>query len=230
MEIAVIASIVIIGYLLGSIPTGFLVARWKGVDIRKQGSGNIGATNVFRTLGKGPGIFVFVCDALKGVAAVLIAEAILSKHPIIWHSEVVHQADVIKETIRFMPSAVAGIIGAIACILGHNFPVWLKFKGGKGVATSLGMVFGLVPFIGVVAFAIWGIVLFATGYVSLASIIASLSVPAMVALTIHGSDRTPLLIFMLLAALLIVLRHRANIIRLVNGTENRFRKPKDKKP
>jgi glycerol-3-phosphate acyltransferase PlsY len=230
MEIEVIAAFVVIGYLLGSLPAGFLVARCKGIDIRKHGSGNIGATNVFRTLGKKLGIFVFVCDALKGVAAVVLAEEILSRHPIIWQSEVIHQADLIKETIRFMPMSVAGIIAGVACILGHNFPVWLKFKGGKGVATSLGVVFGLVPLAGAVAFAIWGIVLFATGYVSLASIIGALAVPATVAFTARGSDRTPLLVFTVLAALLIVLRHRANIQRLANGTENNFRKPKDKKP
>jgi len=230
MQFVVIASFVVIGYLLGSIPTGYLVAGFKGVDIRKQGSGNIGATNVFRTLGKGPGIFVFVCDALKGVAAVLIAKAVLFSHPVSWHSEVIHQADLITETIRFMPASMAGIIAGVACILGHNFPVWLKFKGGKGVATSLGVVIGLVPLAAVIAFAIWTIVFFASGYVSLASIIAALAVPATVALTARGSDRTPLLVFTLLAALLIVARHRANIQRLLNGTENRFTKSKDKKP
>lgn len=225
----IITVILLIGYLLGSIPTGFLVGKAKGVDIRKQGSGNIGATNVFRTLGKPYGIFVFVFDALKGVAAVLIAKAILFSHPVSWQSEVVHQQDMIKETIRFLPPAIAGIIGAVACILGHNFPVWLKFKGGKGVATSLGVVIGLVPLAAVIAFAIWAVVFFASGYVSLASIIAALAVPVTVALTARGSDRTPLLVFTFLAALLIIVRHRANIQRLLEGTENRFTKSKDKK-
>jgi glycerol-3-phosphate acyltransferase PlsY len=217
------AFMILGGYLLGSIPTGYLVARCKGMDIRKHGSGNIGATNVFRTLGKPFGIFVFVCDALKGVAAVFLAKAILSSHPILWQ----YEGTLVNHTIKTMPHAVGGIIGGVACILGHNFPVWLKFKGGKGVATSLGVVIGLVPLAAAVAFAVWAVFFFLSHYVSLASIIGALAVPATVACTERGTDREALLVFTWLAALLIVLRHRENIKRLLNGTEHRFGKPKN---
>lgn len=210
MEMMLLLVIVLVGYLLGSIPSGYLVARSRGVDIRKHGSGNIGATNVFRTLGRNWGIFVFVCDALKGLFAVMLGREIHVSNQYVVHSI----------------SPWAGIAGAIACILGHNFPVWLKFKGGKGVATSLGVIFGLVPFAATIAFALWAAILFASGYVSLASIIGAISVPVTVALTARASDRIPLLIFTCLAALLIVLRHKANIKRLLNGTENNFKKKK----
>ncbi|HWB60237.1 MAG TPA: glycerol-3-phosphate 1-O-acyltransferase PlsY [Chthoniobacteraceae bacterium] len=224
------ATMVVAGYLLGSIPTGWLVARAKGVDIRKQGSGNIGATNVFRTLGKGPGIFVFVCDALKGAGAVWVAMQILSHHSIVLSDEVSHEGGGVSEVIRFLPAAMAGIIGGIAAIIGHNFPVWLNFKGGKGVATSLGVVIGLAPQAAAVAFAVWVLVFFLSRYVSLASIIAAIAVPVTIALREHGGSRQTLLVFTSLAAFLIVVRHKENIKRLLNGTENRFgKKKKDSK-
>ncbi len=229
MAAELIAALLIGGYLLGSIPAGYLVARAKGIDIRKQGSGNIGATNVFRTLGKTAGIFVFVCDAVKGVIAVRVAMEIAARHPIVWSHELVHQPDAIYDTIKFIPPVVAGIICGVAAIIGHNFPVWLKFKGGKGVATSLGVVTGLAPVAAAAAFAIWAAVFFATGYVSLASIIGAMAVPATVAFTAPADEKPPLLYFTSLAALLIVLRHRENIKRLLNGTENRFRKSKENK-
>jgi len=214
MEFLSIFVIVLAGYLLGSIPVGFLVARAKGIDIREHGSGNIGATNVFRTLGKGYGIFVFICDALKGVGAVFLGRMIYEcfNTPL--------------PGSHYYVSPWIGILGGIACILGHNFPVWLKFKGGKGVATSLGVVIGLVPLAAVISFAIWASVLFTSRYVSLASIIAAIAVPIIVAFTASPADKTPLLVFTMLAASLIVLRHRANIQRLLNGTENRFKKKK----
>ncbi len=216
------------GYLLGSIPTGFLVARAKGVDIRKQGSGNIGATNVFRTLGKPAGIFVFACDLLKGVAAVLMAAPLSRHHPVVWREVVQNQSGIIMHTIYFMPDVIWGIVAGVACILGHNFPVWLRFKGGKGVATSLGVVVDLAPLAAGVAFAVWAVVFLASGYVSLASIVGAVVVPATVAFTARADTKSPLLCFTCLAAVLIVLRHRVgqNIKRLLNGTENRFRKTK----
>ena len=220
MNLDLLLRIVSAGYLLGSIPTGYLTGRAKGIDIRKHGSGNIGATNVSRTLGKKYGIFVFVCDALKGLIAVRFG-IYLSQH-MAWN--VVTTPDSIS--IHMMPSAIAGIIGAFACILGHNFPVWLKFKGGKGVATSLGVIIGLVPFAAAIAFALWVAILFASGYVSLASILATISVPVTVAFTAREHDRMPLLIFTSVATLLIVVRHKENIKRLLNGTESSFKKPK----
>jgi acyl phosphate:glycerol-3-phosphate acyltransferase len=225
MTIELLIAIVVAGYLLGSIPAGYLMGRAKGIDIREHGSKNIGATNVFRVLGKGPGITVFVFDALKGLCAVRFGMW-LSYH-MGWHSDVTIVGQDTFYTVHYFPAGIAGILGAVAAILGHNFPVWLKFKGGKGVATSLGVVIGLVPLSAAVAFAVWAAVFFVSRYVSLASIIGAVTVPVMVAITDHGPDRTALLVFTILASLLIVLRHRANIQRLLNGTENRFtKKPK----
>src|SRR5215210_5658982 len=117
------AAVVLLAYLLGSIPFGYIVGRANGIDIRQHGSGNIGATNVFRTLGKRPGIFVFVCDALKGVLAVVLGKWIAQR----WSIEVMddRSRDMV---LLFLPVAAAGVAAALACILGHNFPVWLKFK------------------------------------------------------------------------------------------------------
>ena len=227
MEYLSILTVLLAGYLLGSIPVGFLVARLKGIDIRQHGSGNIGATNVFRTLGKGYGIFVFICDALKGLIAVRFG--IFLSYQIPWRVETMAQMQSPYSavfTTHYYVSPWIGILGGIACILGHNFPVWLKFKGGKGVATSLGVVIGLVPLAAVISFAIWAIVLLTSRYVSLASIIAAIAVPVIVAFTASPTDKTPLLVFTILAASLIVLRHKANIQRLLNGTENRFKKKK----
>lgn len=224
MIAGLVIVIVVVGYLLGSIPTGYLMGRAKGIDIREHGSKNIGATNVLRVLGKGPGITVFVCDALKGLCAVRLGMWLSYMS---WHSDVTVIGNDTFYTVHYFPAGIAGIIGAVAAILGHNFPVWLKFKGGKGVATSLGVIIGLVPLAAGIAFAVWAAVFFISRYVSLASIVGTITVPVVVAFTDHGPDRTALLVFTILATLLIVLRHRANIQRLLNGTENRFtKKPK----
>jgi glycerol-3-phosphate acyltransferase PlsY len=215
MEIAAILVITLAGYLLGSIPNGFLVARAKGVDIRQHGSGNIGATNVFRTLGKTLGIFVFFCDALKGVLAVLLA---------CWLAGWFHQSA--GGSVQTHASSMPGILGGIACILGHNFPVWLKFKGGKGMATSAGVLFTLMPYAALICMAVWFPLFFATRYVSLASIFAAAVLPVVVWLlmTFARIGDPPLLWFSVVIGALAILRHRSNIQRLLNGTENRFKK------
>jgi glycerol-3-phosphate acyltransferase PlsY len=187
-------------FLLGSIPTGFLVARAKGIDIRQHGSGNIGATNVFRTLGKPLGILVFVFDALKGFAAVWLA-------------------------LKFGgPSAWPGIIAAVAVIAGHNYTPWLGFKGGKGIATSAGVLIALMPWAVLAIAAVWFAVFFAMRYVSLASISAAAALPVAVgALWFYGcGGNGPLLGFSALIAALAIWRHRSNIERLMAGTEHRF--------
>lgn len=186
-------------FLLGSIPTGYLVARSRGVDIRQHGSGNIGATNVFRTLGKPLGIFVFVVDALKGFAAVWLAQ-------------------------HFLPGDWSGIIAAVAVIAGHNYTPWLGFKGGKGIATSAGVLLALMPLAVLCIAIVWFAVFFATRYVSLASICASAALPLSVAAlwwTGLGGN-APLLGFAILISALAIWRHRSNIQRLRNGTESRF--------
>ena len=191
-------------FLLGSIPTGYLVARAKGIDIRQHGSGNIGATNVFRTLGKPLGILVFVLDALKGFAAVWLASRFGggSDWPV--------------------------IIAAVAAIAGHNYTPWLGFKGGKGIATSAGVLIALMPWAVLAIALVWFAVFFATRYVSLASISAAAALPAAVgALWFYGcGGSAPLLGFSVLIAALAIWRHRSNIERLMAGTEHRF----DRKP
>jgi glycerol-3-phosphate acyltransferase PlsY len=189
----------VLGYLLGSIPFGYIMARARGIDIREHGSGNIGATNVTRTIGKGAGVFVFICDASKGLAAVQFG-TLLTHH------------------------TTAEIVGAICAIVGHNFPVWLKFKGGKGIATSAGALIGLVPYPTLVAALVWAAVFFTTRYVSLASIAAAISLPLAVWGLIHFAHHGNMILvwFSVLVAVLAVWRHRGNIARLLNGTENRF--------
>lgn len=210
-----VTVIFLVAYCLGSIPFGLIVGRSQGIDIREHGSKNIGATNVWRVLGKKYGLVTFFCDAGKGVAAVLIAKYVLA--PLIPHS--------------FRHDAFAGITAAIGCILGHNFPVWLRFKGGKGVATSLGVIIGMMPLASVIVFGLWAIVFKATRYVSLASIVAAVALPVVViALLFLGLVQGwGNFYFACVAAFLVVRRHRENITRLLHGTESRFgaKKPEE---
>jgi glycerol-3-phosphate acyltransferase PlsY len=225
---------VLIGYLLGSIPFGYLVAKAHGIDIRQHGSGNIGATNVMRTLGKKPGYTVFACDAIKGLVAVIIGKylAVHYSLPIssmsITTTEVFHSTQIIR-----LPEAIAAISAAIACIIGHNFPVWLGFKGGKGMATSAGVLIGMMPLTAMGCVIVWALVFFTTRYVSLASIAAAIALPVITMLLLLAGwlYGWPYFYFSVAACLLAVWRHRANIGRLVNGTENRFeKKPKTEEP
>jgi glycerol-3-phosphate acyltransferase PlsY len=204
MEGILYPIVALVAYLVGSIPFGFLIAKSRGIDIRQHGSGNIGATNVFRTLGKKWGIACFACDFLKGLVAVLIAFGLSGG------------------------SSVAGIIAAVACIVGHNFPVWLKFKGGKGIATSGGVLVALLPGTALLLIIVWAAIFYTTRYVSLASIAVAVALPVIVLiswLTERGAD-LPLFLFALAVAVLAVWRHRSNISRLMNGTENRFERKK----
>ena len=200
-------------YLLGSIPTGYIVAKASGVDIRSVGSGNIGATNVFRTVGKSAGIFVLVFDGLKGYAACT------------WLPDLVLRS--IGASVAANPNLteVLHIIGGVSAILGHNYTCWLKFKGGKGIATSAGVLAALVPWALIIILAIWIILFAVTRYVSVASIAASGALPFAAFLT--GSSGT-LVVVTAAMAVLAVYKHRGNIQRLLNGTESRFvRKPKE---
>ena len=196
-----------IGYLLGSCPSGLLVSRARGVDIRRHGSGNIGATNVLRVLGKRWGYLVFALDALKGSAAVWIAFGLASA---------INPGGPYRE--------VVGIAGGLACILGHTFPVWLRFRGGKGVATSAGVLLGLMPVAVVSVFAVWLVLFKSTRYVSLASIGAAFALPLFVILYLRIKMLTgpSLLPFSILIAGVVIWRHRSNIQRLFRGNEQRF--------
>lgn len=185
-------------YILGSIPFGLLVAHaWAGIDVREHGSGNIGATNVYRVVSKPAGVCVFLLDVLKGLTPPLVASSLgLSSY---WQ---------------------VGL--AMLAIFGHSFSPFLGFHGGKGIATSLGALFGIAWKVGLTAWALWGVVLALTGYVSLGSVLAAASL-APFALAYHPGD-TVRLVFMIVAGVLAILRHRANIARLVAGTESTFRK------
>lgn len=216
----VIATIVLAAYLLGSIPFGLLVSKSQGIDIRQHGSGNIGATNVWRVLGKKWGLITFLGDMTKGWLAVVIGQWIAGAWEI--HTPLPHG----HEQIVHLPADYAGIAAALGCILGHSFPLWLKFKGGKGVATSLGVIFGMMPLAALIDFALWGIVFKISGFVSLASIVAALALPVLVI----GLLLTDLLhgwgyfFFAVAAGMLVVWRHRENIKRLAAGTESSFKK------
>jgi glycerol-3-phosphate acyltransferase PlsY len=183
-----------------------------------------------RVLGKGPGYTVFLCDALKGLVSVLLAKHIAYNHWMTF-SQVSERSGVISHTIYHvtLPESVAAISAAIVCIIGHNFPIWLGLKGGKGMATSAGVLIGMMPWTAASCMALWLVVFFATRYVSLASIAASIMLPVstmgfLILGVIHG---WPYFYFAVAACILAVWRHRSNIVRLMNGTENRFvKKPK----
>jgi glycerol-3-phosphate acyltransferase PlsY len=188
--------VVIVAYLIGSIPFGYLIVRGKiGADIRQTGSGGTGATNVSRRAGKVAGVITLVLDALKGSAAVFIAARLT-------HSDWIIAA------------------AAIAVLVGHIFPVWLGFRGGKGVATGAGVFLVLAPVALLCAGVLFLATVFLTRYVSLGSMVAAAAIPLFVWLL---SDSQPLLIAAILGALLIVFAHRGNIGRLVHGTESQFR-------
>ncbi len=190
-------------YLIGSIPFGLLLAKTRGKDIRTLGSGNIGATNVLRCLGKPLGITCFVLDVLKGYIPACLFPLLLNS---------------------LKPDAVGpsiGILFGAFAILGHNFPVFLKFKGGKGVATSAGVLLGVAPLAVGLGILTWAIVFFISGYVSLGSIIASIVV---ILTSWAGNYGLVTAIALTLLSTLTIYRHRSNIQRLLAGTENKFQK------
>src|SRR5215475_9440486 len=201
-----------IGYLLGSIPTGFLVAKARGVDIRTLGSGNIGATNVFRILGTPAGIFVLLADALKGWLAVAVVAELL------WRRLLPGSSELTREWLA--------ICGGVAAVLGHNYTCWLHFKGGKGIATSAGVLLALVPWALLIILSVWILVFAFSRYVSLASICASATLPFA---TWFTTGSVTLTIITGLMAALAIYKHKSNIQRLLNGTESRLT-PKKHRP
>ena len=207
MEIITGVITAVAAYLLGSIPSGYLAGRAKGIDIRSVGSGNIGATNAFRVLGRTVGILVLVADGLKGWVAVALLPGFIA-------GLVSHMTW--NETNLEYLRLTAGM----CAILGHNFTIWLHFKGGKGIATSAGVLAALMPWNFIVALAVWIIVCLLTRYVSVASIAAALSLPV----TSWFAYRDKPLIFAIatLMGALAIYKHKANIQRLMQGTENRL--------
>ncbi len=185
-----------IAYLLGSIPFGFLLVRWKtGTDVRTKGSGNIGATNVLRTTGKALGLLTLLLDVLKGAAAVAVAQW-LGAGDVLW-----------------------GALAALAVLLGHMFPVWLRFRGGKAVASMLGAYLVLTPLAMLATILIFALMLWKTRYVSLSSIVSAAVFPLGVWLLYHNGIYT---LVAAVCAALIVYKHKGNMARLRAGTENRL--------
>lgn len=193
----------LLAYLLGAIPNGFLIAKAKGIDIRKVGSGNIGATNVYRSVSKFLGILTFALDALKGAI------------PALWFP---WQAAHCAQTA--LPPWLPLLFGGLA-IAGHTWPVYLKFKGGKGVATSAGALLGIAPAATGIGVLCWFITLVTLRYMSAASIVAALAVPT-AGWWLYRADGQALPIALTALGALIIWRHQGNIHRLMNGTETRF--------
>lgn len=214
MPTALPVIVIVASYLIGSIPFSFLVARiFAGTDIRRQGSFNVGATNVARTAGKAAGLIALVLDLSKGYAAVALARWIISRPD--WPIAAAATGGPIQS--REFWIAFAGLIA----ILGHMFPVWLGFQGGKGVATATGVFLALGPLIIAAAAIIFVIVLITTRFVSLSSIIAAASVPVFFHFLAPGAPFWRVVVSIVIA-IVVILKHHSNIARLVNGTEQRF--------
>ena len=191
---------VILAYLIGSIPSGLIIGKGLfGTDVRQFGSKNIGATNTYRVLGLKAALPVFICDALKGAIGVCLLAS-------------------------YGPAFA--ILGGILAMVGHNWSIFLGFKGGRGVATGLGVLIALSPLVAIICFVIWGIIVYPTKLVSLGSIIAAAAVPLLMFLTGQSWWYVG---FGALAALFVILRHRDNIIRLLSGKELKVERVKDNK-
>ena len=189
------AAVVVVAYLLGSFSFGLFVAKWYGqTDLRERGSGNIGATNVARTVGRTPALLTLLGDSAKGCLAVLLAQW--------WEASLTITA-----------------LAALAAVLGHMFPLYHRFQGGKGVATSLGVMIPLLPWPTLGAVVVWMAVALSLRYVSVASMLAALAVPVLAFLR---GDPSPFVAAASVAALLILAAHRGNLQRLVQGVESRL--------
>ncbi len=230
----------ILAYLVGSVPFGVLIARSKGINIRQRGSGNVGATNVFRVVGRGFGVSCLLLDFLKGFLPVVLATNLLRitgetpavPLPFLWD----FTGELPVDRQLYVHSIQA--ITALAAIMGHNYSIFLRGKGGKGIATSAGVLMALMPLILLGAFLVFSATFYFSGYVSLGSIAAALSIPILRHLADHlhhiGGDKSqpslweagtwnkPLMVFALIAAALAVWRHRSNIQRILAGTEDRL--------
>lgn len=207
--------LILFAWFCGSLPFGYWAGKLKGIDIRQHGSGNIGATNVLRVLGKKVGIPVFLLDMAKGFAPVFLASW--------WMPKAGAEPNVV---------ALVSVLCAAAAVLGHSYTFWLGFKGGKGVATSAGALLGLAPWALVIALVAWILVFFTTRYVALASVASAVVLPIAMAvmMTLQHKWNWVLLGLGIVLGVLVVVRHRSNIQRLLKGTENRFVKKSKSKP
>ena len=196
--------IIFISYLLGSLPTGFLVGKYlKNIDLRNIGSGSTGATNVLRNVGKWPALFVFIVDVGKGLIAVIIAKEFANQ-------------DLIDSNQGYME-----VLAGISAISGHIWPIWLKGKGGKAVATGLGMFLALSWKVGLASFGIFLLVLAKSKFVSLSSISAAILLPIFMFFYV-GNFTNPYFYISLIVALLVIWKHRTNITRLIKGEESKI--------
>jgi glycerol-3-phosphate acyltransferase PlsY len=193
--------LVLCGYLLGSVPTGFLAGRARGVDVRRAGSGNIGVANVLRTVGKWPAIVTMAGDMLKGFAPVFLARTVVEND---W--------------------VVAAV--ALAAVAGHCWPLFLRFKGGKAVATGAGTTIALAPVVGLLLFAFWWAVVLVSRYTSLGAILVMLVTPVVFLLT---GQPTPYVLYTIIGGSLVLWRHRENARALVKGTERKIGQKAQKK-
>jgi acyl phosphate:glycerol-3-phosphate acyltransferase len=192
-------------YLLGSIPVGYvLVSIFRRKDIRTRGSGNIGATNVLRSEGKGLGAATFALDVVKGAAAVLLG------------------ALVVAPVLPMVPQRNVEAFAALCAVLGHMFPVWLRFRGGKGVATGFGVFLVAAPAAALAAITVFAIIFAITRYVSLGSILGAGSFPVFAYFMVHGQKPAFFVAVQAIVALLIIVKHHPNIRRLLSGNEHRF--------
>lgn len=196
-QTTIVAQLILIGaaYLIGSIPTGLLLGKAYGIDVRKEGSGNIGATNLYRTVGRKVGILTLIGDCLKGLLPVILVKC------------------------SSLPVESAALVG-LAAFCGHVFSVFLKFKGGKGVATALGVFLALAPLAVAIAIALFACLMFIWRYVSLGSISAAVAMPVAVFFLGGSSNLT---VVTAIISTIVIIRHHENIKRLISGTENKFK-------
>ena len=217
------AALVLASYIVGSLPFGFWISKSLGVDIRNQGSGNIGATNVLRTLGRKVGITVLMLDISKGFLPVLIGSIIIFNQL----PDSMLDIEEIEGTIY--------VLLAIGAILGHNYTFWLGFKGGKGIATSAGAIMPFLPEVLIGSLFVWILFFFLSRYVAIASIAAAFSIPILTISLDHNylfpniNSSWPVISFGIIASIMAIWRHRSNIQRLIKGEEDQFeRKIKNK--
>jgi acyl phosphate:glycerol-3-phosphate acyltransferase len=214
VDIVVCLATALAAYLLGSIPTGYLVGRAKGVDVRKAGSGNIGATNVFRLLGKPAGVLVLVADGMKGWLAVSMAPLLAYR--------LFEASTPLDASAHEYLELIAGAL----VILGHNYTCWLKFKGGKGIATTAGVLAALVPLTFAACLLTWIVFCLLTRYVSVASIMAAVALPVSTCVVYHFTHNEDyglrMIILAAVLAALAIYKHKGNLERLMNGTESKI--------
>lgn len=208
-----VAGLLVVSYVIGSIPFSFLIVKlMTGADIRKYGSHNVGATNVARSFGKLPGIIALILDAAKGYSVVMIARWVTASHE--WPLQVGGDASPIHSRAFWVT------LCALIAVIGHMFPVWLRFHGGKGVATAAGAFLALDPIALAAGLIVFAIVIVATRFVSLASIVSTASIPLFLRFLTHAPFWT--IIISIVIAILIIVKHHANIARLAGGKERRM--------